>query len=106
MVCHGGGPALNGAKKVENARFREFDLPSFRYSGNRSWDYGQGTLNATELGNFAKLNQMVRDFDPRPADRLSDQRLVSGRLRRQSGAGAADPADGLVEPGEPCQRVP
>jgi hypothetical protein len=60
-VCHGGGPALNAAHKVDNARFREFDLPSFRYSGNRSWDYGQATLNATELGNFAKLNQMVRD---------------------------------------------
>lgn len=61
MVCHGGGPALNGNDKVANARFREFDLPSFKYSGNRSWDYGQATLNATELGNFAKLNQLVRD---------------------------------------------
>lgn len=61
MVCHGGGPALNAANKVEHARFREFDLPSFRYSGGRSWDFGQSSLNAAELANFAKLNQHVRD---------------------------------------------
>lgn len=61
MVCHGGGPSLNGNKKVSHARFREFDLPSFRYSKNRQWDFGQTTLNGTELGNFAKLNSMVRD---------------------------------------------
>ncbi len=61
MVCHGGGPSLTVDDKVAHARFREFDLPSFKYSNNRSWDYGQATLDATELGNFAALNQMVRD---------------------------------------------
>lgn len=60
-VCHGGRPSLNAANKVEFARFREFDLPSFRYSGGRSWNFGQATLNATELANFAKLNQQVRN---------------------------------------------
>ncbi|HLL29400.1 MAG TPA: hypothetical protein VK403_00225 [Allosphingosinicella sp.] len=58
MVCHGG---QFNANKVRHARFREFDLPSFRYSSNRSWDFGQGTLSTTELGNFAKLNQFVRN---------------------------------------------
>jgi len=60
-VCHGGQPNLNANDKINHARFREFDLPSFRYSGDRSWDYGQATLNPTELGNFARLNEMVRD---------------------------------------------
>lgn len=60
-VCHGGGSSLNANNKVEYARFREFDLPSFRYSGNRDWDFGSNNLNATELNNFAKLNQYVRD---------------------------------------------
>ncbi len=59
MVCHGGGPSLNGNDKVEHARFREFDLPSFRYSGGRSWDFGDTSLTGTELDNFAALNQMV-----------------------------------------------
>jgi cytochrome c5 len=58
MVCHGGQFSAN---KVQNARFREFDLPSFRYSANRSWDFGQATLTPAELGNFAKLNQFVRN---------------------------------------------
>jgi hypothetical protein len=61
MVCHGGGPNLSASNKVRYGRFREFDLPSFRYSGARAWDFGQTTLTATELGNFAKLNQKVRD---------------------------------------------
>jgi hypothetical protein len=60
QVCHGGDPALSAGGKSEHSRFREFDLPSFKYSGNRSWDYGQTTLNATELANFGNLNQQVR----------------------------------------------
>jgi hypothetical protein len=59
MVCHGGDSQLNANNTVDFARFREFDLPSFRYSGNRSWDYGDATLTPTELGNFAQLNEMV-----------------------------------------------
>lgn len=60
QVCHGGDPGLSASGKSEHSRFREFDLPSFKYSGNRSWDYGQATLNATELSNFGTLNQKVR----------------------------------------------
>lgn len=59
-VCHGGDATLNANKKVRHGRFREFDLPSFRYSGGRQWDFGQTSLNATELANFAKLNGQVR----------------------------------------------
>lgn len=59
MVCHGGQDTLSPSNKANFARFREFDLPSFRYSGGRSWDYGAATLTAGELGKFAKLNQLV-----------------------------------------------
>ena len=63
MVCHGGGPNLNGSDVVEHARFREFDLPSFRYPGGTEWDFGDGTstgvLDATDLSNFAALNEHV-----------------------------------------------
>jgi hypothetical protein len=59
-VCHGGDSSLAASNKLRHARFREFDLPSFRYSGGRQWDFGQTTLNAAELANFAKLNQQVR----------------------------------------------
>ncbi len=61
LICHGGQPNLSATNKATYARFREFDLPSFRYSNGRSWDFGQTTLNATELDNFAKLNQKVRN---------------------------------------------
>ena len=60
-VCHGGSPNLNANGTVDYARFREFDLPSFKYSGGRDWDYGSANLDATELGNFAALNEMVRN---------------------------------------------
>ncbi|ETX15941.1 hypothetical protein OCH239_11710 [Roseivivax halodurans JCM 10272] len=63
MVCHGGGPSLNANDVVEHARFREFDLPSFRYPGAGEWDFGDGTatgvLDATDLDNFATLNEYV-----------------------------------------------
>lgn len=59
LVCHGGSFA--GDNKAKDARFREFDLPSFKYSGNRSWDFGASTLTPAELSAFGGLNQMVRD---------------------------------------------
>lgn len=67
FVCHGGSPTLDPATKEGlHARFREFDLPSFKYSGNRSWDFAPtpSTLNAGELAAFGTLNQMARDTQP------------------------------------------
>lgn len=71
FVCHGGSPTLSSSNEGLHARFREFDLPSFKYSETRSWDYGQAidptsliSLNATEISNFGTLNQMVRDSQP------------------------------------------
>lgn len=72
FVCHGGSPTLDTVTNEGlHARFREFDLPSFKYSETRSWDYGQAidptsqiSLNATEISNFGTLNQMVRDSQP------------------------------------------
>jgi hypothetical protein len=64
-VCHGG--EYDNTASVQNAidsRFREFDLPSFKYSGNRSWDFGSTTLTAPELAAFASLNQMVHTVSP------------------------------------------
>jgi hypothetical protein len=67
-VCHG-GRYNSGAQKVLNAHFREFDLPSFKYSNGRSWDYGAGSspttagpnLTDAEFTNFARLNRIVHD---------------------------------------------
>ncbi len=64
LVCHGGSPVLAASGKAEHARFREFDLPSFKYSGGRSWDYGAATLSVTELNNFATLNQLAGSTTP------------------------------------------
>jgi hypothetical protein len=65
QTCHGGEPFLNADHKVDNAHFREFDLPSFRYPGDISWDYGvpisATTPSAADFQKFGKLNQMVRD---------------------------------------------
>jgi len=65
QVCHGGGPGLDANHKVSSAHFREFDLPSFKYPGGKSWDYNQaisGTTPSTaDFDTFARLNQMVRD---------------------------------------------
>ena len=67
IVCHG-GTYDDGAKNVLHARFREFDLQSFKYSGGRSWDYppsaDNNSLSNAELTAFATLNQMVRDIQP------------------------------------------
>jgi len=63
MTCHGGRFVAN---EVEYARFREFDLPSFRYLNGQTWDHGQPNpptlgLDATA---FARLNDMVRTAHP------------------------------------------
>ena len=67
LVCHG-GRYDEPSKNATYARFREFDLQSFKYSGNRSWDYPpsplSNNLNAGELTAFATLNQMVQDIQP------------------------------------------
>lgn len=67
LVCHGGSPSIDPAtKEALYARFREFDLPSFKYSGNRSWDYAPSpnTLTPAEIAAFGTLNQFVRDSQP------------------------------------------
>lgn len=65
IVCHGGS-YNDTTKNTEQARFREFDLPSFKYSGGRSWDFAPApnTLTASELTAFANLNKMIRDVAP------------------------------------------
>ena len=65
MVCHGGEPSdFDVDNLVHDAAFREFDLPSFKYSGNRSWDFGSATLTNTELTNFRTLNTEVAAIHP------------------------------------------
>ena len=62
MVCHGGTPGEFASDNlVHDAVFREFDLPSFKYSGNRSWDFAPtpNTLTPAELTNFADINSDV-----------------------------------------------
>lgn len=67
LVCHG-GTYDGAANNALQARFREFDLESFKYSGGRSWDYppaaASNNLSNAELTAFATLNQMVRDVQP------------------------------------------
>jgi hypothetical protein len=67
LVCHG-GTYDSGSNNALQARFREFDLQSFKYSGGRSWDYppsaDNNSLAANELTAFATLNQLVRDVQP------------------------------------------
>ena len=67
QVCHGGGPGLDGSNKAADAHFREFDLPTFRYSGARAWDYGQvigpTTPSQAEFDKFANLNQFAEPTD-------------------------------------------
>lgn len=66
IVCHGGEYEDGVAPNVKYARFREFDLPSFKYSAGRSWDFAPApnTLTSSELTEFADLNKMVRDIAP------------------------------------------
>jgi hypothetical protein len=72
IVCHGGQYDAV-ANNAIHARFREFDLPSFKYSGGRSWDYAPApnTLTPNELTEFANLNKMVRDIAP-ASSRIDD----------------------------------
>ncbi len=66
-VCHGGN-YNPGPKVAVNSVFREFDMPSFKYSSSHSWNYGQAvgatTPSAVEFGKFAALNHMVHDVAP------------------------------------------
>ncbi len=72
MVCHGSDSSvLDSNNLVIGAKFREFDLPSFRYSNNRSWDYGQApdvsgvtTLSPAEFAAFRTLNDEVAAINP------------------------------------------
>jgi len=66
LVCHGGSPALAG-NKAQHSRFREFDLPSFRYPNNQSWDFGQAVPAEVDIQSFGALNQMVQDITPAAA---------------------------------------
>jgi hypothetical protein len=66
VVCHGGSPELTN-DKVQHARFREFDLPSFRYANNQAWDFGQSVPAELDASAFGALNQMVRDATPATA---------------------------------------
>jgi|CXWL01.1.fsa_nt_gi hypothetical protein len=66
LVCHGGSPTLVG-NKAHNARFREFDLPSFRYPGAGVWDYGQAAPAGLDTAAFGTLNELVRDIAPNPS---------------------------------------
>lgn len=96
-VCHGG--SYDGASKnALNARFREFDLPSFKYSGNRTWDYppaaASNNLNNTELTNFTKLNKLVRDIAPggSPIQLLIDAWYTGGFVGAKKPANPTPPA--------------
>ncbi|HEX7150276.1 MAG TPA: hypothetical protein VF618_02225 [Thermoanaerobaculia bacterium] len=81
VVCHGGSYDST-AQNVVNARFREFDLPSFKYSSARSWDFSgpnNFTLTNPELTNFTLLNKMVRDISPgTPIQALIDAWYTTG----------------------------
>ncbi len=64
-VCHGGAYDAT-SKNAKQSRFREFDLPSYKYSLGREWDYAPApnTLNNAELTAFSALNKMVHDIAP------------------------------------------
>lgn len=64
MVCHGGPSSLTAANKAQQSRFREFDLPSFKYPNGTSWDYGQAVPPEVDTVAFGQLNQLVRDISP------------------------------------------
>lgn len=64
MVCHGGSYLDAPDSNVQHARFREFDLPSFKYPGGKSWDFGSPNLTPNELDAFANLNRMVGEISP------------------------------------------
>lgn len=81
-VCHGGSYD-SGSHLALNARFREFDLPSFRYSSAREYDFSgpnNNSLTNTELTNFTTLNKLVRDIAPAasPIQNLIDAWYTTG----------------------------
>jgi hypothetical protein len=98
IVCHGGSYD-EGANNVLHARFREFDLQSFRYSGGRSWDYppaaASNNLTNAELTAFASLNQMVRDVQPNSS---AIKELINNWYPGGFGAGTK-PSETNVPPG-------
>jgi hypothetical protein len=92
-VCHGG--AYDAVQKnARQSRFREFDLPSFRYTGNRTWDYGSSALTPAELAAFASLNQMVHNVSPSTSAirRLIDAWYPSGFVGGPAPGQPAEPA--------------
>jgi len=98
IVCHGGSYD-DVANNVQFARFREFDLQSFKYSGGRSWDYppsaDNSSLTANELTAFATLNQLVRDIQPNSS---SIKELINNWYPGGFGAGTK-PVQTNVPPG-------
>ena len=66
-VCHG-GRYVPATKNAAQSRFREFDLPSFKYSTGRTWDYAPSTnsttLSPAELTAFSTLNKLIHDVAP------------------------------------------
>jgi hypothetical protein len=98
LVCHGGFYD-DTANAAIHARFREFDLQSFRYSGNRSWDYppapASNNLTPAELTAFATLNQMVRDIQPNTS---AIKELIDNWYQGNFGAGTK-PSQTAVPPG-------
>jgi hypothetical protein len=98
IVCHGGSYD-DVSNNVQYARFREFDLQSFKYSGGRSWDYppspDNSSLTANELTAFATLNQLVRDIQPNSS---SIKELINNWYPGGFGAGTK-PVQTNVPPG-------
>lgn len=64
LTCHGG--SFQADATVHDAVFREFDLPSLRYSADRSWDFdlGAAVLTPAEFSAFHVLNTEVADINP------------------------------------------
>ncbi len=71
LVCHGGSPTnvtnASGNAKAQHSRFREFDLPSFHYPANATWNFGQAVPPQINMTDFGTLNQGVRDAAPAAA---------------------------------------
>ena len=98
IVCHG-GTYDSGANNVLQARFREFDLQSFKYSGGRSWDYppsaASNSLSNNELTAFATLNKLVHDIQPNTS---AIKELIDNWYPGGFGAGTK-PSNTAVPPG-------
>jgi hypothetical protein len=101
LVCHGG--TFDADDKARHARFREFDLPSFKYSGNRSWDFGDATLTPPELAAFGALNQMVRDVSLTDLPNSPIRALITNWYPGNNFANA--PVEPAVPPGWNTQQA-